>query len=105
MSKIKKGDKVKVLLGKDKGREGEVERVLPKEGAVLITDLNIYKKHVKGGVSGQKSGIYEVPRPLPISKVALICPKCKKQTRVGFKDVDGQKVRVCRKCEREIDTK
>lgn len=105
MLKIKKGDKVKVLMGKDRGREGEVEKVLPKEGAVLIPDLNIYKRHVKGGVSGQKSGIYEVPRPFPVSKVALICPKCKKQTRVGFKKVDGEKVRICKKCKREIDTK
>jgi large subunit ribosomal protein L24 len=105
MLKIKKGDKVKVLMGKDRGREGEVEKVLPKEELVLVPDLNIYKRHVKGGVSGQKSGIYEVPRPFPISKVALICPKCKKQTRVGFKEVDGEKVRICKKCKREIDTK
>lgn len=105
MLKLKKGDKVKVLLGKDKGREGEIERILPKKKAVLIPDLNIFKKHVKGGASGQKSGIYEVPRPISISKVALVCPKCKKPTRVGFKKVGEEKVRVCRKCEREIDTK
>lgn len=105
MLKFKKGDKVKVLLGKDRGREGEIEKVLKKEGTVLVPDLNIYKKHVKGGVTGQKSGIYEVPRPIPFNKLALVCPKCKKPTRVGFKEVDGEKVRVCKKCNREIDTK
>jgi large subunit ribosomal protein L24 len=102
---FKKGDKVKVLQGKDRGREGKIEKVIPKKEKILIPDLNIYKKHVKGGVAGQKSGIYEVPRPLPFNKVALVCPKCKKQTRVGFKEVGGEKVRICRKCGREIDTK
>lgn len=105
MVKFKKGDKVAVTIGKDRGREGKIERVFPKEGTVLIPEINIYKKHVKGGMTGQKSGIYEVPRPLPFSKVALVCPKCKKQTRVGFKKVDGEKVRICKKCEREIDAK
>lgn len=105
MVKFKKGDTVAVTIGKDRGREGKIERVFPKEGTVLIPEINIYKKHVKGGMTGQKSGIYEVPRPLPFSKVALVCPKCKKQTRVGFKKVDGEKVRICKKCEREIDAK
>jgi large subunit ribosomal protein L24 len=92
-------------MGKEKGREGKIENIFPKKGTLLIPELNIYKKHVKGGASGQKSGIYEVPRPIAINKVALVCPKCKKQTRVGFKNVGKQKVRVCRKCGREIDTK
>ncbi len=104
MLKIKKGDKIKVLIGKDKGREGEVEKVLLSTNRVLVPGVNIYKKHVKG-VSGQKGGIYDIPRPLAISKVALICPKCKKPTRVGFKFVSDEKVRVCRKCDREIDNK
>jgi large subunit ribosomal protein L24 len=102
MLKIKKGDKVKVLLGKDKGREGEVERVILGK-KVLVPGVNMYKKHVKGGY-GVKSGIYELPRPLPISKVALVCPSCKKATRVGFKLVDKEKVRVCKSCGKEIDT-
>jgi large subunit ribosomal protein L24 len=104
MLKLKKGDKIKVLMGKDKGREAEVEKLLIKSGKVLVPGVNMYKKHVKG-VQGQKGGIYDVPRPLLFSKVALVCPKCKKATRVGFKDVAGEKMRICRKCGREIDTK
>ena len=104
MLKLKVGDTVKVTLGKDKGREGKVKRVFPKELTVLVPGLNIYKRHVKGQ-GGQKGGIYEIPRPFPFSKVSLICPKCKKVTRVGFRVIKDEKVRICRKCKKEIDTK
>ena len=90
MLKFKKGDKIIVTQGKDKGRKGEVEAVLPKKSAVLVPDLNIYKKHVKG-YQGQKGGIYDVPRPLSFSKIALVCPNCKKKTRVGFKKAGEEK--------------
>lgn len=103
MKKLKVGDLIRVTIGKDKGREGKIEKVFPKRGAVLVPGLNLYKKHVKG-VGGQtKGGIYEIPRPLQISKVALICPKCKKTTRVGLKIINKQKVRICQKCKRQID--
>lgn len=104
MLKLKKGDKIKVLMGKDKGREGEIEKISPSERLVYVPGVNMYKKHVKG-VQGQKGGIYDVPRPLTMSKVALVCPKCKKTTRVGFKMVGNEKVRICLKCDREIDSK
>jgi large subunit ribosomal protein L24 len=104
MIKFKVGDKIKILVGKDKGREGEVERVFPRKSSLLVPGINIYKKHVKG-MPGRKGGIYEIPRPLPFSKVALICPKCKKVTRVGFKLIELEKIRVCKKCKREIDGK
>ena len=103
MLKLKKGDHVKITLGKDKGREGDIERVIPKEGTVVIPGVNIYKKHVKGQ-QGQAGGIFEIPRPLAFAKVALICPKCKKQTRVQFHIAGSEKVRMCAKCKREIDT-
>ena len=104
MLKFKVGDKVKVTSGKDKGREGDIERIFPKDSRVLIPGINIYKRHVKGK-PGQKGGIYEIPRPLSFAKIALVCPKCKKVTRVGFKLVTNEKTRVCRKCGREIDSK
>ena len=104
MIKLKKGDKVKVMSGKDKGREGKIEKVIPQKGLVLLPGINIYKKHVKGS-QGQKGGIYDIPRPLPISKVALVCPKCKKTTRVGWRVVENEKERVCKKCQKQIDTK
>lgn len=103
MLKFKIKDKVKITSGKDKGREGEIERVFPKEKLVLVPGINVYKKHVKGA-PGQKGGIYDVPRPLSFSKIAIVCPKCKKVTRLGFKVVENQKLRICRKCGREIDS-
>lgn len=104
MMKFKKGDTVKITAGKDKGREGKIEKILPKEDKVLIPGVNLYKKHVKG-FGNVKGGIYDIPRALSLGKIALVCPKCKKITRIGYKFVGSQKVRVCRKCGKEIDTK
>jgi len=104
MIKLKKGDKVKINIGKDRAKEGVIEKVIPKTKKAIVIGVNIYKKHVKG-VADQKGGIYDITRPLLVSKLSLICPKCKKKTRIGFKNVAGQKVRICRKCNREIDTK
>jgi large subunit ribosomal protein L24 len=102
MLKFKTGDKIRVIAGKDKGRDGEIERIIFKKKSVLVPGINIYKKHVKGR-PGQKGGIYEIPRPLDFAKIALVCPKCKKPTRVGFKLVDDKRKRICKKCRREID--
>lgn len=101
-SKIKKGDKVKIMAGKDRGREGVVEKVFPKDSTVLIPGVNIYKKHSKYQSKKRQKGIIEIARPLAVAKVALLCPKCKQVTRVGFQqDKDKDKVRICRKC-REV---
>jgi large subunit ribosomal protein L24 len=104
MLKLKAGDTVKITAGKDKGREGKIEKIFPKQTKALIPGVNIYKKHVKGS-QGQKGGIYDIPRPLDFAKVVLVCPKCKKTTRVGFKIIGKNKTRVCKKCNKEIDTK
>lgn len=103
MIKFKKGDNVKITSGKDKGREGKIEKIIPGELKVLVTEVNLYKKHVKG-FGDVKGGVYSLPRPLPFANVALICPKCKKVTRVGFKFAGDEKVRICSKCKREIDS-
>ena len=103
MIKFKKGDTVKITLGKDKGREGKIEKIMPKIGKALIPNINIYKKHVKANLTVDgKGGVFELPRPMVFAKFALICPNCKKQTRVGFKLVKDVKVRVCRKCGKTI---
>lgn len=102
--KFKKGDLIKVTIGKDKGREGAIERVIVKEGKIVVAGVNIYKKHVKGQ-GDNKGGTYEIPRPLALGKFALICPKCKKETRIGYKMAGTDKVRFCKKCKKEIDTK
>jgi large subunit ribosomal protein L24 len=106
-TKLRVGDTVKVTRGKDKGRDGKIEKISKEDGSVIIDGVNIYKKHVKGSQvrEGQKGGIYSLPRPLPPSAIALICPKCKKVTRIGIRIVGEEKVRVCRKCRKEIDTK
>lgn len=104
MLKFKKGDTVKITAGKDKGREGKIEKILITDAKVIIPGVNLYKKHVKG-FSDVKGGVYDIPRPLGYGKIALICPKCKKITRVGFAKAGDEKVRVCRKCKKEIDTK
>jgi len=100
--KIKKGDKVRVIYGKDKGKEGVVEKVYQKANKVLIAGVNLYKRHIKKNEKMPQGGIIDVPRPLDVSKVMLICPKCKKPTRVGFL-VDGKKkFRLCKKCQSKI---
>lgn len=99
--KIKKGDKVKILLGKDRNKEGKVEHVLGKDRKVFITAANLYKRHVKkhGSLEG---GIIDIPKPLDISNIALICPNCNKTTRVGLSIVGNLKTRICKKCKKEI---
>jgi len=99
--KIKTNDTVKIMVGKDKGREGKVEKVFKKTNNVLVSGVNIYKKHVKGA-QGQKGGIYEVSRPISVAKVSLVCPNCKKAARVGYKIIGNEKVRICKKCKREV---
>lgn len=100
--KLHIGDLVKVTGGKDKGKTGKVLKVVPTTDKVLVEDVNQYKKHIKKNVQGQKSEIITISKPLPVASVALICPKCKKQTRVGYEIVKDNKVRICKKCGKEI---
>ena len=100
--KIKKDDKVKITLGKDKGREGVVEKVFPNEGKVLVGGINQYKRHRKPTAEGKKGEVITITKPMYIAKVALLCPKCQQQTRVGYLITKKEKVRICRKCEPEI---
>ena len=101
MQKIHKGDSVKILLGKDRGKTGKVERVLTKESKIFVDGVNLVKRHVKkqGQIEG---GIIDLIKPINISNVALVCPSCKKVTRAGFSIVDKKKIRICRKCGKEI---
>jgi large subunit ribosomal protein L24 len=104
MLKLKIGDTVKVTAGKDKGREGKIEKISTSDAKAIVPGVNLYKKHVKGN-GDVKGGVYDIPRALGFGKIALICPKCKKLTRVGFKFAGDAKVRICKKCGKEIDTK
>lgn len=100
--KLKKGDTVKVVKGKDSGKVGKVERVVSKEAKVVVEGVNQYKRHMKARIPGQKSEILTLTKPLSQANVQLLCPKCKQPTRVGYKLLKDEKVRVCRKCGAEV---
>ena len=103
--KIIKGDTVTISIGKDKGRSGEVLVAFPQKKSIIVKGLNIFKKHIKAQ-KGQKGGIVEKERAILVSKVALLCPACKKTTRVGYQiDASGTKHRLCKKCSAFLDTK
>ena len=99
---IKKDDKVIVLSGKDKGKQGKVLIADPKGLKVVVEGVNVATKHQKAKKQGQDGGIMKIETPVYVSKVQLVCPKCDKGTRVGYKLVDGKKVRVCKHCGAEI---
>lgn len=96
--KIKKGDLVRVIYGKDKGREGKIEKVYRKKNQVLIPGINLYKRHIKKNEKMPQGGIISVPRPLDASKVMIICKSCKQLTRVGYQVKKGKKIRICKQC-------
>ena len=98
--KLKVNDQVLVTAGKDKGRKGKIDRLLPSQSAVLVKGINQYKRHVKSRGKDQPGGIITLDRPLPVANVALICPQCKHVTRVGYQvSKSGQKHRICKKCQ------
>jgi large subunit ribosomal protein L24 len=99
---IKKGDKVIVLSGRDKGKTGLVERVSHKTATLLVEGVNIVKKHVKPSQKNPSGGIAEVVKPMPAGKVQLVCPNCGKPTRISFTVTAKTKTRVCKKCGKPI---
>lgn len=96
--KIKKGDEIKVIRGKDKGKTGKVEKVFLKEGKILVNGVNRYKRHLKARSQNQPSEIITITKPLSRANVAIVCPKCKLPTKVGLRIENGDKIRVCKKC-------
>jgi len=99
---LKKGDQILIIKGKDKKRKGKIIKVLPKEDKIIIEGLNLKKKHLRPKKEGEKGEIVAIPAPLNISNVKLICPKCKKPTRVGHILRSGKKYRSCKKCKKEF---
>ena len=96
--RIKKGDTVKILAGNDKGKTGEVLEVIPKTEKIIVKGVNIRKKHVKPRKQGEEGGIIPVECAIPSSKVNVVCSKCGKETRIGYKIEKDEKVRICKKC-------
>lgn len=95
--KFKKGDEVIVTIGKDRGKKGKIEAVFPKQQEILVAGVNIYKRSLKPRGQGKPGGIIDITKPLALAKIALLCPKCGKPTRVGYQ-LTPSKLRVCRKC-------
>ncbi len=100
--KIHKGDTVQVMIGKDKGKKGEVFKIDPQKGMVFVQNVNQYKRHFKSRMKDQKSEIITITKPLHMSKVSLIDPKKKKPARVGYKIIKGEKVRISRMSKEKI---
>ena len=100
--KIKKNDNVLIISGKDRGKKGKVISVFPKKERLLVEGVNMRKKHIRPKREEEKGQVVEMPAPLHISNVKLVCPKCGQATRLGAKMSGGKKYRVCRKCHQEI---
>ena len=96
--KIHKDDTVQVLTGKDKGKQGKVVQVLTKKDAVIVSGVNMVKKAMKRRSQQDAGGIAEVEAPIHISNVGIVCPKCKRPVKIGYKLDGDKKIRVCRKC-------
>lgn len=96
---IKKGDKILIAKGKDRGKQGKIAKILPKKNKAVVDGLNLLTKHIKPQKTGEKGKIIKVPAPIYISKLRLICSKCGKPTRIGCGvKKDGSKTRICKKC-------
>ena len=103
-AKVRRNDTVEVLAGKDRGRRGEVRRVLPRDGRVLVTGVNMVKRHQRARSPQEPSGIIEREAPLHLSNVRVVCRSCNHGVRVGFLLLeDGRKVRYCKRCNETID--
>ena len=101
--KIKKGDRVRVLTGKDRGKEGVVMRVIPSENKVIVDGVNVAKRHQKARTATTQGGIIDKDMPIPVPNVAIVSPGDGKPTRVGYKvQPDGSKIRVCKRTGAEI---
>jgi large subunit ribosomal protein L24 len=101
--KIRKGDRVQVLSGKDRGKTGTVTRAYPERGRVIVDGVNIAKKHQKPTSQTNTGGIIDKEMPIAVANVAIICGSCSKPTRIGYRfEADGTKVRICRKCEGDL---
>jgi large subunit ribosomal protein L24 len=100
--KLTKGDQIIVTAGKDKGRKGKVGRVFPKENTVLVPGINMYKRHMKRRDEKHPGGIIDIPRPITVANITLLCPHCGKPTRVGYLLMKDEKVKICKKCNQKI---
>jgi len=100
--KIKKGDTILVISGKDKGKKAKVLESFPVGKKISVEGVNIVKKHRKAKSEKEKGQVVEIPKSIDVSNVKLVCPKCNKAVRVGYKIIEDKKYRICKKCKQEI---
>ncbi len=101
---VKRGDIVKVIAGKDKGKEGKIITAIPDSGKVIVEGVAVAKRHQKARMQGQESGIIHKEMPIDVSNVMRVCSKCGKAARTGVKVFeDGSKMRYCKKCNAELN--
>lgn len=102
--KIKKGDNVYILSGKDKGKTGVVERAFPAEGKIVVKGIALYKKHVKPSKKSPQGGIIDINRKISASTAIMLCPNCGKPARIGYSVTEKGKTRVCKKCNQSVES-
>jgi large subunit ribosomal protein L24 len=100
--KIKKGDQVLIISGKNKGERGKVLKVFPQSHKILVEGINLRKKHIRPKKAGEKGQVVEMPGPIDISNSKLICPKCGAAVRIGYRIGEKNKFRICKKCGEEL---
>lgn len=101
--KIKKGDTVLVVAGKEKGKAGKVTKAIPKDNKIIVAGLNVAKKHAKPSKKNPHGGIIDLHAPINVSNVMIICPRCSKATKIGHKVTEKSKFRICKKCNESLD--
>jgi large subunit ribosomal protein L24 len=100
---VHRGDRVKVISGKDAGKEGKVLRAFPEKQRVVVEGVNKIKKHTRPTQKQPQGGILEIEGSIHVSNVMLVCPSCGEPTRVGHKREDGTRLRVCKRCDKQIE--
>jgi large subunit ribosomal protein L24 len=100
--KIRRGDTVIVISGKDKGKKGKVLEVFPKIAKIVVEGVNLKKKHMRPRKAGEKGQIIQTPSPLHVSNVKIFCPRCNRGTRIGYRLEGKKKFRICKKCQTDI---
>ena len=104
MNKIRKEDNVFIAKGKERGRTGTVRKVIPRDNRIIVTGMNMVKRHLRPRGQNQPGGIVEREAPISVANVALVCVSCGQPTRVGFRtQADGRKVRFCKRCDENLD--
>ena len=100
--KIKKGDTVLIITGKDKGKKGKVIEAFPQQNKINVEGVNLVKKHRRPRKEREKGEVIEIPKPINVSNVKLNCPRCGQSVRVGYRLAEKKKYRICKKCGQEI---